>query len=302
MIFESSSTKKRINIKFYEKNLSIGSGAIIMQLRKIFGLFCFICISQLGKNALPAIEPDSLINTGYGILNVTSTTCSINVYLNSKYIGVTPIRSLRVPAGLHQLSTSDASSAVWRNSLPARTFQIAVGESLQIEPIPDSQYYINSQPFDAQVIYNGQYIGRTPLFFTFSDTNNGLLILRKQGYLDYVIRPGKNAIRFFDIKLVENKQPEEDKIQISGYLQNRQKRKKLLAWSMVGVTIVSGLTSIYFHREADRRYERYLAIGHPDDMNRLYDQTQHYDNLAAASYGVFQISFITALYLLLFKK
>lgn len=258
--------------------------------------FCIFNQSDSFAQDSSVAKPDT------GFVTITGPDDAVSVFLNNQFIGKTPIRQKAIKAGNHQLEAIPKHVTEWNKPYWRQNFKIAANDTLYFHIDPIRQLYINSQPFDAQVIYQNQPIGKTPLFFTVTDSTTGLLVLRKAGYLDYIIKLNKLKTSFVDAQLSEDKEIQEAKLQFTSIIKNRQKRKKILTYSMLGLTVASGISAIYLKKQADDRYDDYLAATHPADMNRLYDETKQLDNYTAVSYGVFQVSFITSLYLLLFKK
>jgi len=127
------------------------------------------------------------------------------------------------------------------------------------------------------------------------------VILRKPGFQEHTLNLNHNQPSYFDIRLNENKQYTVEKIDF----RNKQKRhkyyKKIITYSMTGLTVLSGITTVYLRQKADQRYEHYLNSGNISEMNFLFNRTRYFDRLAAFSYGGFQICFGTSLYLSLIR-
>jgi len=274
-----------------------------MKLWTLFRLFSLlIFMFNIFQTKSAAQNMNSVQSIHSGIINVYSGDDSINIFLDGQFIGTPPIQSYHVSEGLHVLQALPANPRVWGKNVWNQDFEIKAGDSININITLPQHYYINSTPFGANIIYQDSTLGTTPHFFTLPDSSRGIIVLRKAGYLDYIIKLSNKKTNFFDVRLNLDKQSEEEKIKFSTSLQIKQKRRKILTYSVLGLSVVSGLTTIYFRREADQSYQRYLSSGHPLEMDRFYNETQDFDDYAAISYGIFQVSFVTSLYLLFFNK
>jgi hypothetical protein len=159
---------------------------------------------------------------------------------------------------------------------------------------------VNSIPFNATVSYQDSILGTTPIFISIPVPGATVVQIKKAGYQDYSLQLDEK-VHAYQIQL----QPVSESQSAVTYLKHetRQKysfRKKLACTTLI-TSILSGLTTIYLREAADEQYQHYLNTGHPDQMEKFYDQSQHLDTLTGISYAVFQISFITSIYLLLFR-
>jgi hypothetical protein len=262
-----------------------------------------IYVAFLNIIGLPILAQDSLCTgNANGWISIVSAIDSINIFLDNLFIGQTPIYQKTIPTGKHQLKAVHHPITEWNLQAWNQNFEIAANETLFFQVTPPRQIYLNSQPYGASVIHQDQIIGTTPFFFLASDSTAGFVVLRKPGYLDFIIKPAELNTLFVNAQLKENKEIKDSILQFSSIIQNRQKRKKILTYSMLGLTVASGISAVYFKQQADDRYQDYQSASHPADLNRLFEETQKLDNYTAVSYGVFQLSFITSLYLLLFNK
>jgi len=252
---------------------------------------------------LPVLAQDSgREQNAPGFISIISTRDSIAVLLDHRLIGFTPIVLQPISTGKHELQASPRHSTAWEQPAWRQNFEIAASETLFFRVEIPRQIYLNSQPFGASVLRENRIIGTTPFYYQSFDSTTSLLVLRKPGYLDYLIKLPELKNSSVQALLKENNEIKESQVQFTSLIQSRQKRKKMLTYSMLGLTVASGISAIYFKQQADDRYRDYQSASQPSEMNRLFDETQRLDNYTAVSYGLFQISFITSLYLLLFKK
>ncbi|MBN2089329.1 PEGA domain-containing protein [candidate division KSB1 bacterium] len=243
-------------------------------------------------------EKISTDSSGIGILTILNADSTMNVIIDEKFIGNGTIQKHLIPSGKHVIQLIPPDRSVWRVGDWKKEFEIASGESLTIMLPGVKYFYINSIPFDAAVSLNDSVAGKTPLFITLTDPNQDILRIQMTGYVDYIIQVKDMKTNYLNIRLEKDKEINEVDLQKVLNLKSKKTQKKILTCSIVGLTLISGITTIYLRQEADRRYDKYLAAGQPTVMNRLYKETKDYDRYAAIAYGTFQLSFISSLYFL----
>lgn len=263
-----------------------------------YGLLLFFGV--MARLVFP-FEKISTDSSGIGILTIQNFDSTVNIFIDGKLIKYLAVQKHFILSGKHVIQLTPPDRSIWRIGDWKKEFEIAAGESLTIK-IPEIKYiYINSIPFDATVMLNDSISGKTPLFMTIIDPIDNFLKIQKSGYQVYVIKISDLKTNYLNIKLEKEKEIEEINFGNALNLRNRQIQKKFLTYSMIGLTLISGITTIYLRQEADQYYDKYLSAGQPTEMDHFYSETKKYDGYAAFTYGTFQLSFITSLYLL-FKR
>jgi hypothetical protein len=51
-------------------------------------------------------------------------------------------------------------------------------------------------------------------------------------------------------------------------------------WLGLGMAVISGALSYYYHQEAEATYQAYLTSGDPAELDNLFDRTERLDRLA----------------------
>jgi hypothetical protein len=236
-----------------------------------------------------------------GILTIQRADSTLNIFIDGKFVGYSTTQKHPISSGKHEIQLTPSDQSVWRVGDWKKEFKIATGESLTIK-IPEIKYlYINSVPFDAVVTLNDSISGKTPLFITVTDSAHDVLRIQKSGYLDYWMEVKAIKTNYLNVKLEKDKQVEETTSQEVLNLKNKRTQKKLITYSLIGLTLISGISTIYLREEADQYYDKYLTAGQPAEMDHLYAETQKYDQYTAIAYGTFQLGFVTTLFFL-FKK
>lgn len=76
-------------------------------------------------------------------------------------------------------------------------------------------------------------------------------------------------------------------------------RKSWVHWTMIGAGLALSGAAVAYHHKADDSYNQYLASTDIHEIPDLYDQTVHYDHLAAFSFGAGQVALIGGIVLIL---
>lgn len=237
--------------------------------------------------------------TTKGFITVTSKVDSLIVYLDSLLLGDTPIYDAEIDTGKHTLSVLNPKRSNWVEQDWERDFTIVPNDTQSFEIEFKQFYYINSIPHAAHVFYNDKLQGLTPIIVSLNPQSNDLLIIRKEGYLDFATRLHEHSERFFNVKLKVDKISKQEKSRFAVVMKHHHTRRKVITYSTIGLSIVSGLSSIYFQKRADEKYDEYMNAGDPNQMDRLYQDTKRLDKYASISYGIFQASFVLSIYLFL---
>jgi len=253
------------------------------------------------KNSISSMD-STQSRTMKGFITLTSKINNLTIYLDSLRLGYTPIYYAPIDTGKHTLLVLNPKRLNWAEQDWQREFVIFPDDTINFEIEFKSFYYINSIPHGAQVIHNGKVQGETPLIVSLKQNSNDLLIIRKEGYLDSAIRVHEHIKHFFNVKLQGDEISEEERGRFTVAMKPRHTRRKIITYSTIGLSIVSGLGSIYLQKKADQKYDEYMNAGDPLQMDRLYHDTKRLDTYASISYGLFQVSFIASIYLFLTGK
>jgi len=79
-------------------------------------------------------------------------------------------------------------------------------------------------------------------------------------------------------------------------------RKPWFHWTLIGAGLALSGAAVAFHHKADGTYDHYLASTDVEEIPGLYDQTVHYDHLAAISFGSGQVALIGGVVLILISQ
>jgi len=157
-------------------------------------------------------------------------------------------------------------------------------------------YFFNSNPFNANVLYNDSLIGITPLRFYSSEKLNGNTIFKKTDFKDlifdlknYNFEKGVevNLDKIHNFNLVEK-----DRLS-----QFKTKRNYGLIIGTGLVTLLGGFSAVRFKNIANNSYDNYQITLNNSDL----DKSNKYDIYSGIGLAVMQIAFIGFIYFLFFK-
>ena len=76
-------------------------------------------------------------------------------------------------------------------------------------------------------------------------------------------------------------------------------RYRKLSYSLFGLSLISGFSSIYFKNQADQNYNKYLTNGSLNNMNNYFQKSKKYDRYTNTALGVLQGCFLLSFYFLM---
>ena len=213
-------------------------------------------------------------------------------YLDDSLVGIVTASELEIRSGFHKLklsSVTDSWTAVdwtWEGTLKA--------DSSYVFNVTKKQFImLNTVPFGAKVIINGKYVGTTP--FLLENTYEAVELVMSN-YMPVRLEVLELANKkFIDITLVNEIPSEEIKsTQLLTGIANR--RDKIISRSAYIVTGLSGVAAVYFKFEADKAFRKLPNAILLEDQVKLKNRINKYDDLAAVSFGTFQVGFLYSIY------
>jgi len=219
--------------------------------------------------------------------------CDLNgvkIFLDSVLIGVTPVESLRIEAGLHVLWFIHPDGNNWSHP--------AIIESLYLHPMEicerkitfPSFYDLTTYPFGAKVSVTDSIKGTTPLRLSLMPGEN-FVTLSKDGFETVVVSlpPGGGPVH---IVLKTTGELSSDKSAM--FLNSRSADNLIPLYVSAGGAIAGGFTAAYLKIKADSYYQEYNRTGD----NRMLDRVKRLDTVSGISLAVSEISLIIVSYLL----
>ena len=235
-------------------------------------------------------EPD------HAFLMVNSRPTGLQVLLDGKHIGITPITSLAIKPGSHVLILRRSRFFSWRLPDWQTEFKADAGDTVRIFKAFNYTYLIQSMPFGAAVYRGAELLGETPLMVELEDTVAVELTVTKEGYQPARVLCIPGGKQYFNILL----EPQEDyfaaREKLEKSLVQKRERYRRIAIISGGVSLAAGLAAILLKKKADRLFGQYQQTAYPPEMNRLFSQTKKYDRYSGVAFGLFQLGFGISFY------
>lgn len=244
------------------------------------------------------ITPNLLHSQDFGYIKIETDSSGIEILIDGKLVGMTPLPPVAVQPGEHQVAALHPQRYQWGNLDWLQLIQISFGDTVILRPTFKILFSIQSQPFGAEVYLNDDLQGTTPLTFACESKNSCAVILKKEGYKDQVIDLSQVQTDHLQVSLVKNSnlvdlyQAEKE----TGLKQNRYRK---ITYGLWGLSILTGLATVYFKDQADEKYRQYLVSGSLQEMNKLFNDANRYDRYSTISLGAVQGCFVLSFYFLI---
>ena len=254
------------------------------------------CVAPAGSVGRSAVSVEWAREGKKGYLLLLTRHQGLPVLVDGREVGRISRQPIPLDPGTHKVVVQHPRRTNWLDENWSAHVRIDPGDTLKVQLLFKNSYAINSQPYDADVYLDGEFAGKTPLYFRLFENEVKYATVRKVGYEPVAFSVGDTSRRFFDLALVplrpdtvttpRGKRAEADKAE-----------SNTLLYAALTTMVVSGGLALYFRNEANRRFDRYQSTGDPEAIERLFAETQKYDRMAAAAFIVFQASVIASLYL-----
>lgn len=230
-----------------------------------------------------------------GYLKINAKHKGLEVKLDGKTIGYTPLNILAVPVGTHAISVAHFDKNNWLGKTWLNEVMIADGDTAFLQVNFKKSLSVNSSPYEAEVFIENRFVGETPFFFEMDEGESTRITLKKRSYKDTTFTI--NATDFEKIHVQLNEVTKTKNMILHDRFEGAKVKtnKNRFLWTL-GASVLSGALTLYFRTKADDKYNRYRKTGNPDSFNGLYDDAKKLDKFAAVSYGTFQVSFVFSFY------
>jgi hypothetical protein len=231
-----------------------------------------------------------------GRVTVASKPSGAGVYLDSSFVGTTPLVRSDVRAGVHELRVVYPKTTSWMAVSKKQSIELAADQTVFYSFELGSVVTVNSRPSGAGVYLQDRQLGTTPLYYKASDPLNGTLLLKKAGYepTAIAVAPGYPIPSRIDLTPLGNGGPDKlPEVLPTDYRNGSSPR--WMTYAAASSMIVSGVLSAYWKNQANHDFDLYNTTKDP----ALLSSTQHYDNLSGITIVLSHLSFALLAYLLL---
>lgn len=217
-------------------------------MKRIFTIMLFLTLTSSGF----AQNDSSTYN-----LSVSSVPNNYDVYIDSIFIGKTPVVNHKLKASSYTLKILNWSTLrEWESESKIISLDLRSDTSFTINFRYD--YYINTIPSNASVIKNDSTYGFTPLRLFSKEKLSGSFLLRKEGYFDKTI----NIENFgFGNNIVETLTP--DGVTKNNVWKNKNTnfntKRNFPLIAVLGAAVAGGtFATFHFKSKGNDAYDRYL--------------------------------------------
>ena len=270
-----------------------------MKIKIIFNILVFIWFSELGltqslipDSTRPLSDSKKKRNRG-GIISVRSEFTGVRVFIDTTFLGTTPVENYVVAEGAHVLRFIHPANNEWLNSTVVETIFVHPSDHIERTAIFPHRWTIRSEPYGAIVQHQDSVIGTTPMILS-AISAKYIIRLTKENFQDIII-PLSNTGGEINMKmepverLIKNKY---SSLQIE-----KQSDIPSSVYIAGGTVVVSGTVAAYFKIKSDRLYKDYRNTNSGSTLN----QVRKLDIVSGVSLAVSEISLFLLSYLLLSK-
>lgn len=254
--------------------------------------FLLLFIFVVSQSYLYANPPENAA-IGFSTLIFKSKSSDILFYIDDSLYSRQRVDTLSVTAGYHSLRASNSESDLWSAVDWTWKGELAADSTYYFEVTPTRFVILNSVPYGADVIINGEFMGTTP--YVLQSTDKAVELI-KRNYMPVRIEPEEmNQKTLISVNLVVESPVIETEI-TPNFAKMGYDRDKLISRSTYALTAISGVAAVYFKFEADKAFNNLSDAVDPADIQYLTDRIDKFDNLAGISFATFQAGFLYSIY------
>lgn len=265
-----------------------------MFMRKIIFFILLISVNYTFCQQEKSEDKDSVKTF---VLSVNSAPENARIYLDTVFIGLTPLKNYKIHPGEYKLKIiNPLSPEEWQSENELIDLAVSGDTSLFVKF--RYYYYFNSDPFNAEVKKEDSLFGYTPLRFFSDEKITGSMLFRKKNYTDYFFNLSEyNFETGANIKLKSKGKETINDIVYKNRTTQFKTQRNLYAILGFGATAVAGgFFSVNFKTKANDNYTDYLTSGD----NFYLNESNKYDKYFVASIIIMQLAIGGLMYYLFF--
>lgn len=226
-----------------------------------------------------------------GSLTIHSRPDSLRIYLDTLFLGMTPLNEVPVAAGTHTLALFHVADKRWSAFAYAETLVIREGEHVTRELSLPTIYHLVTDPYGASVFLDDSLLGLTPLYL-FAGPEAKMFKVTKAGFEEQLVPVGGDAT---EVRVALKPLPGAPPTRSSLFLSSDESNNPLPIYLSTGAAVVSGVAAAYWKTRADSYYADYRQSGDPSTL----DHVRHFDLLSGIALVTSEISFLLLTYQLI---
>ncbi|MGB2867228.1 MAG: PEGA domain-containing protein [Bacteroidota bacterium] len=231
-----------------------------------------------------------------GWITVQTGPRRADIFLDSVFLGKSPIEKKAIPAGKHFLKIISPDVMAWDRVERTDSLTVVPGEEAKRTIDFGVRVKLNSIPYGATVLQEGREVGVTPLSLVIAGSGQRKFSFRKDGYEEVEASLSDTTAPTWLVRMAPLTGQEDDAHRdiILGNL-NGGKTEQWITVASGATMIVSGILSAYLKDKANREFGRYLESQNADFLT----STRSLDRQASTAFILTQISFGVLTYILL---
>lgn len=230
-------------------------------------------------------------------LSILSNLDNSSILLDTVSLGKPPISNYKTKPGKYTITIlNPKASNKWEIENYKKEIELVSDTVITVNFT--EFYFINSDPFNANVFKNDTLMGMTPLRINLEYPLVGTLTFRKDEYLDEVLRLSPvDTVRNIFVKLKESRYGQSSNPVYKNKSTGFNTDRNFVAISSFGAgALLSAVSSIYYKNMANDSYDTYRQTFAQKDL----DNTNRYDTLSLISLLVMQGAIAGVIYFLFF--
>lgn len=232
---------------------------------KKFVLIFLLLVQIAGAQTDSVNSTDSL---KYFKLNVLSNPENARIFIDTTYIGMTPLIDYELSEGVYNLKAINPKSLQdWQNDNQLIKLDFRNDTTINL----DFKYYyfFNTVPFNASVFRNDSLLGMTPLRFFNDRELSGSLIFRKKNFKDYIFDLSSYDFETGANITLQSKGTEavNDIVYKNRSTQFKTKRNIAPILFLSAAVLAGGYFAVDFKNKSNDDYDLYLSSENPEYLN-----------------------------------
>jgi hypothetical protein len=227
-------------------------------------------------------------------LTVHSNPPGLSVYVDSSFVGTTPVDQFPIDPGTRILRYLQPDHRIWSRQTVVETLFVRTGEHPERFVQVPTIYRVTSDPFGARVELHDSTLGETPLMLSLTDpAQRATVRLSKDGFVpSELVLPADGGVVNVPLQPLAGNGYADGRTM---FLNNQPSKSSLPIYLTTGSTVLTGVAAAYFKLKADNHYDSYRQTGNRSSL----DQVRRYDTAAGIALIASEASLLLLTYLLL---
>jgi hypothetical protein len=227
-------------------------------------------------------------------ISVSSEPSGLGVLLDGRFVGWTPLDSLRVSPGLHRIGLRDSSGWMAGEPQMEEWVRLASGDHRWLVLSPRGTVRIESVPPGATVTLDSEYLGTAPVLVTREP--GSLVRLRHPGHRDTIVTVDDVKSSSIVIRMKRDAADLDPGFTLSGERKKPWYTRPLVRWGAPLLTLASGAAAVLLRQEANDAYDDYLRTGEERAREQHLSRAERKDRQSIVSWVAAEVFFGFAFY------